>query len=106
MEAKELQKFFEENQFNVDEYYQENIQCAEIEQWTDGGVDMIISLQPFKAQEFIKWVDDFDIDEEIMLHRQDPSYCSAFTIRASLEDFEGFLKKMTVIKEKLNKLIV
>lgn len=32
---------------------------------------------------------DFDVDEEIDIHRQDKRYCDAFTCRASVYDFEA-----------------
>ena len=49
-----LQKFFEDEGFNVDIFEQDNQRCAEIEKWTDGGVDMIINLIPFTKEEFIE----------------------------------------------------
>lgn len=87
-----LQEFFEEKGFQVhllDE--QENgVQCAEIEKWTEGGVDMIITLQPFTIKEFIEYVNDFSVDDEIDLHRQSEDYKRNFTISESVEDFNSF----------------
>lgn len=63
----------------------------ELETWTNGGVDMIISLyEENKALEFINWVKHFDIDDEISLHRQSEIYCKDFKIRESVEDFAEF----------------
>jgi hypothetical protein len=98
---KELVDFFENNGFIVNLYTIENQECAEIEMWTDGGVDMIISLQPFTKKEFINSVESFDIDEEIELHRMDERYKKAFTIRESLSDFENYHNKLKKIAEKI-----
>ena len=51
-----LQNFLEENGFTVYLTEQDNVQCAEIEKWTDGGVDMIIFLKPFTIEEFKSYV--------------------------------------------------
>jgi len=101
MSDKELQEFFEKNDFNVHLTKQDNIQCAEVEKWTDGGVDMIIWLNPFTIEEFKGFVEDFDIDDQIELHRQAEDYCAAFTIKESVEDFEAFEKHLEEIAEKL-----
>jgi hypothetical protein len=105
-EQDKLIKFFDDNGFSVHLFKQDKKQCAELEIWTTGGVDMIITLMPFSKKEFIGWVDSFDIDEEITIHRQAKDYCSAFTLRQSLEDFEEFIIKLGTIVEKLeNELI-
>lgn len=96
-----LKDFFEQEGFNVDLFEQDNIQCAEIEIWTDGGVDMIIVLMPFTKEKFIEYVDGFDIDEEIDLHRQAKDYKEAFTISQSVKDFTNFHKRMKNIAKKL-----
>ncbi len=101
MKTKQLQKFFEDNGFNVYLTKQDNVQCAEIEKWTDGGVDMIIWLNPFTVDEFKDYVKDFDIDDEIDLHRQAKDYCSAFTIRQSLSDFTDFHNNLKEVASKL-----
>jgi hypothetical protein len=97
-----LKKFFEENDFNVFSFEQDNRHCAEIEKWTDGGVDMIITLMPFIKEEFIEFVNNFDVDAEIDSHRQDQRYKDVFTIRESLEDFTNFHNHLKEIVEKLN----
>ena len=101
MKTKELIQFFKDNDFKVFLFEQDKKKCAELEIWTSGGVDMIISLMPFTIKEFVSWVNDFDVDEEIMLHRQDKSYCEAFTIRQALEDFEEFKSKLESIVGKI-----
>jgi len=98
-----LKKFFEEQGFNVHLFEQENQQCAEVEKWTDGGVDMIFALMPFTAEKFIERVNDFNIDEEIDLYRQDPSYKSNFTISESLKDFKNFHRDLKQVVKKLKK---
>jgi len=96
-----LKTFFEENGFQVYLDKQDNVQCAELEKWTNGGVDMIIWLNPFTAEEFKSYVNDFDIDEIIDLHRQDIRYKKDFTISQSLEDFTNFYNDITEIASKL-----
>lgn len=79
----------------------------EIEKWTNGGVDMIHSLD-FRGkvadiankyavrQEFYAIATDFEerIDEEIDLHRESEDYRRAFTIRQSVNDFEAYAEEM------------
>jgi len=74
----------------------------EIETWTDKGVNMIVYID--KNESLIsgleKYLNDFDIDEEIDLHRQDQRYKDHFTIKESLKDFEGFVSDLeSLIKE-------
>ena len=90
MTTKKLQKFFEDNDFNVDLFKQDGKQYAEIEKWTNGGVDMIFCLMPFTVESFIERVNNFDVDEEIDLHRQDKRYRDAFKITDSVKDFTDF----------------
>ncbi len=101
MNTTQLKKFFEDNGFNVYLTKQDKKQCAEIEKWTTGGVDMIIWLNPFNIAEFKSYVNDFNIDEEIDIHRQDERYKSDFTIRQSLEDFTEFHQHLKDIASKL-----
>lgn len=96
-----LRDFFENEDFGVHLFEQDGMQCAEVEKWTDGGVDMIITLMPFTKEEFIEWVNDFDVDDEIETHRRDPQYKKAFTIRESLEDFTNFHNHLKEIVSKL-----
>ena len=99
-----LKAFFEEQGFQVHLFEQDNKQCAEVEKWTDAGVDMIINLNPFTAEEFIEYVKDFDVDECIDLNRQDKRYKADFKITESVKDFTNFethLKEVVVLLEKL-----
>ena len=94
METNKLKEFFEEKDFNVHLIEQDGEQCAEVETWTDGGVNMILWLQPFTVEEFKGRVNDFDVDEEIDLHRQNQDYKNAFSIRESVEDFEAYHSRL------------
>ncbi len=102
--AKELQSFFEEEGFNVFPFKQDRKKCAEIEKWTNGGVDMIFAIMPFTKESFIERVENFDIDEEIDLHRQGQDYKNAFTISESVEDFTDFHNDLKEIAAKLELL--
>ena len=97
----QLVDFFEENDFRVHLFEQDGEQCAEVEKWTDGGVDMVITLMPFTKEKFVEYVNDFDVDEEIELHRQDKNYKNNFTLRQSLEDFENFHSHLKDVAAKL-----
>lgn len=89
-EQKVLINYLEENNRAVYLFEQDGKICAEVENWTDGGVDMIIVLMPFTIDELKKWHESFDIDEEIGTLRQDERYRNAFTIRESVNDFDGW----------------
>ena len=96
-----LQKFFEDEGFNVDIFEQDNQRCAEIEKWTDGGVDMIINLIPFTKNEFIDYVNDFDVDDLINTYRQDENYKRNFTMAQSRKDFKKFHKDLKKTVKKM-----
>lgn len=97
MTKDELQEFFEESGFMV----HINSDSAELEMWTDGGVNMIIYLKPFTKEKFIEYVDNFDIDEEIDLHRQGDSYKKTFTITQSVKDFTDYHSFLLKIAQKI-----
>lgn len=65
---------------------------------------MVIWLNPFNKKSFIDWVNDFEVDSEIELYRQDQEYKRHFTISESLEDFTDFHNMLKEIVEKLNQL--
>ena len=56
MTTENLKNFFEEKDFNVYLTEQDGNQCAEVETWTNGGVNMILWLNPFTVEEFKRWV--------------------------------------------------
>jgi hypothetical protein len=101
-----LQDFFERNEFNVHPYESSNgVQCAEVEMWTDGGVNMIINLNPFNKHKFIEYAEKyFDIDDEIDIHRKMDTYKRDFTITESLKDFTKYHKYIKSVANKLKKL--
>lgn len=90
--------------FSIAPYEEGGVVCgAEMEGWTDGGVDMLhfIDLRGKDINDPEAWKEeiasiaaDFDIDEEIRVHRESDRYCSAFTCRASVEDFEGWQESL------------
>ena len=103
--------FLNENNIGWSRYYKENGECVgiEIEQWTDGGVDMIhlIDGRDRDMNDPDWWKDEleaiseaFDVDEEIDINRQDEKYRSAFTYRQSVEDFENYDKWLKGIAEQ------
>ncbi len=75
-------------------------QGFEIEKWTNGGVDMIqtIQFEDFRnlynvdkiEEELEKVAENFSIDDEIDLHRQGNDYKQAFSITESLKDFTEY----------------
>lgn len=71
----------------------------ELEQWTKGGVDMIIYIDKSKdiIEQLEEYIDNFDIDEEIDLYRQDKSYRDAFRITESVEDFTQWINYIKTI---------
>lgn len=90
-------EFFEELGFSVYCYKDQETDTGiwreyEVEIWTDGGVDMIFSFRGETLSGFVEEVENFDVDDEIELHRQGEQYKKAFTLRESLDDFEGFKK--------------
>lgn len=108
MTTEKLVEFFEEKGFIVHllDEQEDNIQCAEIEKWTEGGVDMIITLQPFIIKEFIEYVNDFSVDNEIDSHRQDERYKRDFTISESVEDFTDFHNQLIDIVRELEETFI
>lgn len=87
--------------FNINESAYE----LELESWTDGGVDMFISIDKNSDNNLLeqleRFVENFDIDEEIDIHRQDTDYRRNFTIRESINDFENWVD---YIEECISKL--
>ena len=100
---KQLQIILEKKGFNCHFFTQGNAECAEIDTHTEGGVNMIYALIPFNCEEFIEYAQDFNIDEEIDIHRKMKGYKEAFTIRESLADFEKYSKLINRIAKQLTK---
>ena len=90
-----------EELFNISEGTNE----IELESWTDGGVDMFITIDKNsyntllrQLEEFVK---NFDIDKEIDIHREDENYKRNFTIRESINDFENWVDYIEECSSKL-----
>lgn len=94
-------EIFEKNEFSVNLFKSDGTQYAEIMTWTAGGVNMIHNFTPVTVEAFEKIVEDFDVDEEIDIHRQDQRYKDAFSIRQSVEDFEKYHNKLKEVLEEL-----
>lgn len=81
-----------EKYFGVDKTEYANGNFLTLEQWTNGGVDMIIEIEMEEGKDLIteleRYIDNFDIDDEIELYRENKDYRANFTIRQSVEDFE------------------
>lgn len=95
-EQKVLFDYIEDNGFQIHLYtcHGDEEICAEVEDWTGCGVDMIADLQPFCYDKLYDYYNYFDVDEEIEIHRQDKRYRDAFSIRQSLEDFEAWEERI------------
>lgn len=99
-------KTIEAFNYNVHLIYENGmISGMEIEAWTNGGVDMIHTFyfcddyQDLYDKENVKKqlqeiADNFSIDDEIDVYRQDKDYKSNFSISQSLEDFTEYQKKL------------
>ena len=88
-----------EKHFNI---YESNTEY-ELENWTDGGVDMFINIDKDKniIEELEKFIENVDIDEEIEILRQNDDYKMNFTIKESLNDFENWLENIKDIVKEL-----
>ena len=87
--------------FNINESAYE----LELESWTNGGINMLISIDKNSDNNLLeqleRFVENFDIDEEIDIHREDENYKRNFTIRESINDFENWVD---YIEECISKL--
>ena len=76
--------------FNINE----SAYGLELESCTDGGVNMLIGIDKNSDNNLLeqleRFVENFDIDEEIDIHREDENYKRNFTIRESITDFENW----------------
>ena len=83
--------------------YESNNGEIELETWTNGGVNMFIYLNKNEdiTQQFRKYIENFDIDEEIEIHRQNTDYKNAFSITESVDDFRDYLRWLKTILSML-----
>ena len=88
-------------QFNINE----SAYGLELESCTDGGVNMLIGIDKDSDYDLLtqleQFVENFDIDEEIDIQRQDAYYRRKFTIKESIRDFENWVD---YIEECISKL--
>ena len=93
-------EYLEHNDISVSSYqlwdYEPN--SVELEIYTDGGEDMLIDLTEPTKQKLQKYIDDFDVNEEVMMWWRDGednahSHGVPFTnIKDHYEDYEDYLK--------------
>ena len=87
--------------FNINE----SAYGLELESCTDGGVNMLIGIDKNSDNNLLeqleRFVENFDIDEEIDIHREDAYYRRKFTIKESIRDFENWVD---YIEECISKL--
>ena len=87
--------------FNINE----SAYGLELESCTDGGVNMLIGIDKDSDYDLLaqleQFVENFDIDEEIDIQRQDAYYRRKFTIKESIRDFENWID---YIEECISKL--
>lgn len=95
-----------ERYFNI----YENDEYIELEMRTNKGVDMFIYIEQDKFENVLsgikEYIDDFDIDGEIDIHRLDIRYKNNFTIEESLEDFKNYIETLKSICKELESLEV
>lgn len=101
MELTKKEKEFFEKYFSTYETKHD----IELEDWTNGGVDMLIYLDKETNEtattQFKNFIDNFDIDDEIDIHRQNKLYRDNFSIRESLKDFQEWLNWLKHIYKEL-----
>lgn len=89
-----------ENYFDIFE----NKNGYELETWTNGGVDMIITIEKngdTLLEQLKEYIDNFDIDSEIDIYRKNEEYRNRFTIKESIEDFEDYISHVKDLIEDL-----
>ncbi|MBO7684868.1 MAG: hypothetical protein J6Y20_04870 [Lachnospiraceae bacterium] len=81
---------------------------VELELFTDAGGDMIICLEEPTKECLQKYIEDFDIDEEVMLwwsHGRDAALAAGVPFdntREHYEDLESWLKELQEICDQLD----
>lgn len=87
--------FFESKKFGA--HYDKESDSIDFETWTKYGVNMFIHFDKLKRKsmddievDFNEYVESFDVDEEIDLHREGENYKNAFSYRQAVEDFEAY----------------
>ena len=93
-----------EEVFNI----HEDVNNYTLENWTNGGVNMFITIKKHSnntlLEQLERFVDNFDIDEEIDLYRENADYKNNFTIRESMEDFEDWVSCLIDVIDNLRNI--
>lgn len=77
---------------------------GEIECFTDAGEDMIITLDKVRKKNLQDYIDEFDINEEVLLWWQNgkPGKGVPFSnVKEHYEDYEKYLKRLQKICDKM-----
>ena len=105
----QAEAFFDEHGFNVERWEEDGV-CVglEVEGYTDGDVDMIhyvdgrhvdMADEDWWKIDVQVWYENFSVDEEIDIHRQDERYRNTFTCRQSVKDFESWEQRLKELAE-------
>ena len=93
-----------EEVFNI----HEDMNNYTLENWTNGGVNMFITIEKHSdntlLEQLERFVDNFNIDEEIDLYRENADYKNNFTIRESMEDFEDWVSCLIDLIDNLRNI--
>lgn len=106
-----MKKFNKKQMKILEDYFKvhEDDTTIELESWTNSGVDMIIYInkKDHFGNDYLtqlkEFADNFDIEAEIILHRESEQYCNDFTITESVEDFTRYINEVKGIVNKLEK---
>ena len=79
---------------------------AELEAYTPAGEDMIINLEELSRGCFMQWVDEFDINEHVVMwwpngHKIEGRGVPFDNIKEHYNDYQKFLNTMRKIAEKM-----
>ena len=84
--------------------WEDRKRSAEMESYTDAGGDMIINLEVLSKECFSKWIDGFDINEEVMLWWSETRSSERkakglpfSNIKEHYEDLEAWVRKLREI---------
>lgn len=110
-------EIIENDGIKIDKYEEDGKHCGyELNTYSDDGVNLIVFLdfRDFKENgnvnnvndfinEFNSYMNDFDIDNTIIMYREDPSYKATFTLSQSLKDLNSWKKDMLNLIKKISK---
>lgn len=110
----------DEDGFRQFVYEEDGVEVGvEIENWTSGGVNMcpLVDLREAVAagasatnvfaikEEIQSLADDFDVDDEIDVWRNDAAYRAAFTYARASEDFSEWKSKLEALAEQIQSVV-